>query len=303
MAVVDANAVLLIATWLCMSLYALELILAAKYLQRPSRPLWHKLGIAVLVLTETINITTICAQAYIVLLVFGCDRPQFIPDIVKPVTANITVTYTTAAAVQSFMCYLFYYLTKKRIITGCLLLAILVEFGFAWASSGSIFQARTLTHMSSLDLKITAIACVVIDFLLAAALGHTLYKNESYFAARRSTFRLTRRLMVLSLTSGFITALSATLSMIRLLQSGPGVFILFFFIQGRIYGITTLSNLLLGIPDKPRPTQTNINAGSRQDATAGAVFHLDYHTSSDGDTSRPPESINLQPLQVKAHND
>ncbi|KAJ7133515.1 hypothetical protein C8R44DRAFT_870894 [Mycena epipterygia] len=253
MAVVAANAILLIASWFNAGLYMLEIFLAAWYFQSPGRPLWQKLGVATFVITDTANTVGICAQVYNSILLFPCLDTQnaFLDALIWPIAVNILATYGTASVEQGFMCYLFYVLL------------------------GSVF-------------------CATTDVLLAAGLGLTFYKLGEACYPGRATQTFVRRLLFFSVTSGAMVASITLIAMILELTGSP-VYAVFFFIQGRAYGLTVLSHFLFGLPvhnPTPESRRTGISTGT-------VVFHLDYRTSSDattyGQTSRP-ESLNLQAL-------
>ncbi|KAJ7133492.1 hypothetical protein C8R44DRAFT_849563 [Mycena epipterygia] len=298
MAVIAANAILLVASWVNAGLYMLEIVLAVRYFQRAGRPLWQRLGVIAFLIADTANTIGICAQVYTIILIFPCvdSRGTFINALLWPVSVNILATYSTASVEQGFLCYLFYALTKRRFITGLLAFSIFVHLGFSWASAGLIISRKSTEGPAILTTLFGSVFCATTDILVAAALGATFYKMGASCYPGRSTQTTVRRLLVLSITSGVGVASITLLAMILLVVRSP-VYILFFFVQGRAYALTILTHFLFGLPADPTPSE---NAGSRRTGTGGVVFHLDYRISSDATSynnqTPRPESLNLQAI-------
>ncbi|KAJ7878810.1 hypothetical protein B0H14DRAFT_2710946 [Mycena olivaceomarginata] len=313
---VDAgNALLLIASWINLLFYMLEIVLVFKYFQRPRRPLWHKIGVATFMVADTICTVGVCWHAYLVLLVFPCvdlSETGLPPSLFWPVSLTILATYATASVEQAFLCNLFFSLTQRRFITGLFVLSIFFHLGFSWASSVLLLKAQSPGGSAFTTTQIGAISCAVTDISIAAALAFSFYRMESRTVKGRTTQTLLRRLGVLSLTSGVVVASITLLTVIALLK-GLDVYILFFFCQGRAYALTILANFLLGLPGVSEPDRdpngSTRNASTRR-ADAGVVFHVNY-TPRSANTARP-ESLNLEELSdnvsdnvkaLKAHPD
>ncbi|KAJ7028449.1 hypothetical protein C8F04DRAFT_1119405 [Mycena alexandri] len=297
MAVEVSNAFLLVASWVNTMFYMLEILLAIRYFQRPNRPGWHKLGVATFILADTVSTIGICAQVYLTILTFPCTNVStgaFIPSLFWPISVTILGTYTTASVEQAFLCYLFYSLTRQRWITGFFVLTIFFHLGTSFASAGIILSPdRGAAYITT---KIGAIGCAATDILIGGALGVTFSRMEGFVLKGRPTQSVVRRLLVLSVTSGILVA-SVTLISVALLFSGIPAYSIFFFLQGRTYAITVLTNFLLGLPANDGPALTEIDSTpTRRTATnpTEVVFHLDYRRTSSNHTR--PESLNLQVL-------
>jgi hypothetical protein len=154
-----------------------------------------------------------------------------------------------------------------------------------------------------------AISCASTDILVAVALGITFYKLDSSCFPGRSTQRCRNSSPQISINSPDkqlgspthgpwshvrfygcignavrhdISPREQTWYALLPKWCAPPyiylniVYIVFFSSQGRAYGLTILSNFLLGVPANAGPETT---VGNHQ-GTAGVVFHLDYQTSS-----------------------
>ncbi|KAJ6585522.1 hypothetical protein B0H19DRAFT_1109890 [Mycena capillaripes] len=297
MAVLEANSILLISSWVNILFFMLEVILIVKYFRRPNRPLWHKIGVGMFLLSDTACTISICAQVYLTLLVFPCvDISRvFLNSLYWPISITILSTYATASIEQAFLCYLFYSLTKRRTITGFLVFTIFFHLGFSWASAALVLKERGPGGKAFTATSIGAISCAVTDVLVAVALGCTFYRLESRVVKGRVIQSILRRLGVLTLTSGFVVA-SITLVAVINLMLGSSVYVLFFFCQGRAYALTILANFLLGLPtNATEPAATSASSRRTNSNPTGVVFHVDYRTGSEAHTDHP-ESLNLEEL-------
>ncbi|KAJ6508225.1 hypothetical protein C8R45DRAFT_1089428 [Mycena sanguinolenta] len=310
MAVNDSNAFILIASWINLSLYTLEIILAIKYFQRPKRPLWHKIGVASLVIADTVCTVGISWEVYLDLLVLPCvdiRAVEFLDSLYWAISMIILSTYATASVEQAFLCALFYSLTKRRFVTGLLVFSIFFHLGFSWASAALVLEQRNPGGKAFIATQIGAISCAATDCLIAVALGCTFYQMESRTIKGRTTQSILRRLGVLSLTSGFIVASITLIAVVGLLR-GKAFFTLFFYSQGRAYALTLLANFMMGLP--AGTVEPDLNASSRtvsgrRTTDSGVVFHVGYGPRSSADTPHP-ESLNLEDVSeigVKAHPD
>ncbi|KAJ6504768.1 hypothetical protein C8R47DRAFT_1210014 [Mycena vitilis] len=286
----------------------LEILLAVKYFRRPNRPLWHKVGVGIFLAADTTCTISICSQVYLVLLVFPCVDVSgvFLKSLYWPISITILSTYTTASVEQAFLCYLFYSLTKRRVVTGLLVFTIFLHLGFSWASAGLVLTQRGLGGMAFVATVIGAVSCAVTDVLLAAMLGFTFYTMESSVVRGRTTHGILRRLGVISLTSGVIVA-SITLIAVITLMLGNSIYSLFFFCQGRAYALTILGNFLFGLPvDSEQDPAPQKPARRTNPNPTGVVFHVDYRTESLNTNNNHQESMNLEELgnkAVRAHPD
>ncbi|KAJ6453056.1 hypothetical protein C8R45DRAFT_1223225 [Mycena sanguinolenta] len=275
MAVNDANAVILIASWINMSLYTLEIILAIKYFQRPKRPLWHKIGVASFVIADAVCTVGIGWEVYLNLFVLPCvdvRAVEFLHSLYWAISLTILSTYTTASLEQAFLCALFYSMTKRRFLTGLLVFSIFFHLGFSWTSAALVLKHRNPGGKAFIATQIGAISCAVTDRLIAVVLGYAFYQMGSRTIKGRSTHRRE-------------TALVFTLS--------THFFLLFFYSQGRAYALTLLAyaltllaNFMLGVP--VRNVESDLDASSRtvsgrRTTDSGVVFHVGYGPRNNAD--------------------
>ncbi|KAF8139444.1 hypothetical protein K438DRAFT_1785676 [Mycena galopus ATCC 62051] len=94
------------STWLNTGLYAIELVLAAHYLRRPSsRPLFNKLCVLGLLFFDTIA----TAGSFVnVIMALGGIVTFDLRNILAPTAVGILATFATGAIAQTFLCYMFY---------------------------------------------------------------------------------------------------------------------------------------------------------------------------------------------------
>ncbi|KAF7303584.1 hypothetical protein MIND_00587700 [Mycena indigotica] len=286
-----ANAYLLLGSWLSSLLFSLEVVLIVQYLffSDKVRPRWHKLGMSLLLAIDTIGTSSIFAQVYVIVIPSPCG---FIPSSPPPrsmmttytnsVVVNIVATFTIASMEQSFLCYVYYNLTRRRFITGFLALCILVHAGFSYASAGLLVGQRSAPTGGPIiwTTKVGAISCAVTDILISATLVHTFIRLEQTSAMRNSTHSLLRRLMLLISTSGILVASITLVAMFLVLKSNPA-YPLFFFCQSRLYVLTILANFLVGnasVRAQQETSSLDLTAGSRSLATRPAVTHVLFQT-------------------------
>jgi hypothetical protein len=100
---------LLAASWLNCALFMLEIYLMIRYFQLPSRPLLHRIGVAAILVFDTICTFAISADVYLMLLLFPCDSDHlFIRPSLVTLAVIIFATYATASIVQLFLCNLYF---------------------------------------------------------------------------------------------------------------------------------------------------------------------------------------------------
>ncbi|KAK7022192.1 hypothetical protein R3P38DRAFT_2959899 [Favolaschia claudopus] len=307
MAANSENAITLVASWVNLSFYILEIILAIKYFHRPNRPLWNKIGVGALIFSDTVCTVGICWQTYVELLLYPCiglTGAGFRNSLYWPIAVTLLSTYMAASIEQGFLCSLFYSLSKQRIITGFLVVSIFLHLGFSWASAALVLKHRTPNGKSITATQIGAISCAVTDFLIAVALSGTFYRMDAGAIKGRWTHNLLRRLGALSLTSGCIVASTTLIAVVTLLK-GNNVYIIFFFLQGRMYAVSVLGSFLSGFAwSKVEPNQDALKqrgSSSCIDNITGVVFHVDY-----GRSTPRLDSLHLEELSsenLKSHPD
>ncbi|KAF7314522.1 hypothetical protein MKEN_00925300 [Mycena kentingensis (nom. inval.)] len=232
----------LASSWVNMMLYMLEIVLCMRYLQRPGRPRSHRIGVALMLLFDTICTGAVNANVFVTFLSFFGKAGLNFLAISSPTTLSILMTYSTAAVEQLFLCQLYFVMSRNRIISLLLVFIGVVHLGVSYAAGVMVV---TTTIFKAVTFQVTAagaIMCAINDLLIAAFLGYEFYKVQK----RNSTLRTVwRRVFFLSLVSGAIVAFTTALMMILLLK-GDIAFQFFFSCQGRVYALTLLVNFLSG---------------------------------------------------------
>ncbi|KAJ6551937.1 hypothetical protein B0H19DRAFT_1159407 [Mycena capillaripes] len=280
MAVNERNVYILAASWLNCLLYMLEIFLLFQYFQLASRPLLHRVGVGAMFLFDTICTFAVCARVYMVALVFPCQSDVFSRSALSLLSVILFTTYATASIEQLFLCYLYFNLTKQRMIAALLVFSVVVHLAFTYASAILVVAKNTPLGSSILTSKMGAIACAVTDIMIAAALLCTFIRFEKTIVIRVSTQSLLRRLMVLIFTSGVVVASTTSVVMIFLLK-GIHAYVLFFYIQGRVYSLTILCNFLIGMPG----AGSGAWQGEATDAAVSIVTTVAFHSFNDSDGS------------------
>ncbi|KAJ7814933.1 hypothetical protein B0H13DRAFT_2139061 [Mycena leptocephala] len=161
-----------------------------------------------------------------------------------------------------------------RVISAILLLGIVVQLAFSYASAVLILATGSPYGWAMLAARIGAISCAVVDSMIAATLLYTFIRMDTTSAFRASTHNLLRRVIALFFSSGVIVASTTLLSTILLLN-GKSAYLLFFYSQGRVYALTILGNFAVGVPAQHTPTTT-----PKLNTITGAGFPV-KHTSAD----------------------
>ncbi|KAJ6502689.1 hypothetical protein C8R47DRAFT_1316698 [Mycena vitilis] len=134
--------ILVISSWVNIALFTSELVLCGRYFARPSRPLVHKIGVALLVFADTVCTLAISIDVCLAVLRLPIENPRLL---VVPTTVEIMSTYISAVVAQLFLCNLFYVLTGNKIVAGAIFVLIFVHLGFSWASA--IISNQTLNYV------------------------------------------------------------------------------------------------------------------------------------------------------------
>ncbi|KAJ7289496.1 hypothetical protein C8J57DRAFT_432502 [Mycena rebaudengoi] len=263
MVLVTYAAILLIASWVNLSLYALEIGLATEYFRRSSRPQLHKFGVATFLLLDTICTTAILESAATAIVI-------------------TMSTFATASVCEIYLISLHYALTRNRIITAFLLTLVVVHLSFSYASAGLILGREDTPHPSDIAFKIGTVGASTTagtDVIIAFVLCYKFLMMDRTSVSGSCAHSLIRRIIVIIITSGLIVA-TTTLVMLILLIKNHVAFPMFFFCQGRAYSLTILANFLFGIPRGPPTTETNTNQRAKNTQSA-VVFRLETETDED----------------------
>ncbi|RDB20272.1 hypothetical protein Hypma_012597 [Hypsizygus marmoreus] len=259
----------LVATWVNMLLYSLELTLVFLYFHKFKKDRKY-LRVLVLVMLVVDSAGTICGcVATWKHAVTLANMPLLWIVAVLGITRSIT-----AVLEQTFLTYRFYILSRSKIISGFFIFLALLHLSFAMTSCIHLmrFPAQLGPNISISKTVTTVAICIstTLDTLLPIALIWQLQKYSSHF---RTTQSLIRRISIQAVSSGSVVALLGItfVILVRLLFLE---FLLISLIFGRVYTITVLANLL-----------------SRKSRSSLSISRL--HTSSDYDLSR---DINFEVL-------
>ncbi|KAJ6504755.1 hypothetical protein C8R47DRAFT_157560 [Mycena vitilis] len=230
----------LASSWINMMLYMLEIVMCLRYFQRSTyRPLPHQIGVGAMVIFDTVCTISLDANVLMTFLVFF-GKESFVALSI-PTTLNILMTYFVAVIEQLFLCHLYFIITRKRLVSLCLVFLAFLHLGF---SSGAAIMVQTAPteRLTDTVTAVGAVLCAITDLQIAGCLGYELFKIR---ASQSSQSNLLRRVFVLSITSGAIVATTTLLMMILFLK-GSVAFEFFFTCQGRVYALTLLVNFLSG---------------------------------------------------------
>jgi len=153
--------------------------------------------------------------------------------------------------------------------------------------------------------EIGTIACAATDVIIAACLLYTFIRLEKTSVVQVSMRSLLHRLMILILTSGVVVASTTLFTMVFLLRGNIGASTMFFFIQGRVYAVTVLANIL--IPSLPKTSNApgtlitlfRANSTSNNGHTETGMRNHDRH-------SELPDVVDMRmisPAPVKSRTD
>ncbi|KAJ7240406.1 hypothetical protein B0H12DRAFT_1134797 [Mycena haematopus] len=295
MRIAEANdAYLLAGSWINSMLFMLEIVLMYRYFQQPSRPLLHKVGAAVIFSFDTISTFAIWTNVYLVVLNFGKHPdPIFARSSLALLSVLLVATYATASIEQLFLCYVYFSLTKRRVVTAFLLFCVAVHLVFSYMSAIMILVNNTTFGLPILTSKIGAISCAVTDVMIAACLLFTFLGFKKTIVIRVSMQSVIHRLMILIFTSGVVVASTTLLVMIFLLTGLPA-YTLFLYSQGRIYALTILYNFLIQAPSQDSLPETN----TPRSIVTAVVFRSDYigHNINDYATRSHSELTDMRGL-------
>ncbi|KAK7045252.1 hypothetical protein R3P38DRAFT_3259232 [Favolaschia claudopus] len=223
----------------------------------PARtPFLHKLGVVTMLLADGICVLDINVAVCLNATGAALKSPY---GFVAPVAVQIITTYTSAAVAQLFFMNLYYALTLNVTISAILTLLVAVHVGFSWASAFILLaQPGSLDNFSFTATTIGAISCAVTDIIIAACLVTKFWLMMRRTVPGRAARSLVRRITILVVASGAVCA-TTTLTMMILLLKNSFVFNFLFVLQGRIYALSILGNLNLGVPgrtpDNTSPTR------------------------------------------------
>ncbi|KAJ6585514.1 hypothetical protein B0H19DRAFT_422649 [Mycena capillaripes] len=213
----------LASSWVNMMLYTLELVLFLRYFQRGTfRPVPHQIGVGAIFLFDTVCTISVDVNVLLTFLVFF--GKQSFTALSVPTSLNILMTYFTAVIEQLFLCHLYFILTRKRIVSLCLVFLAFVHLGFSAAAAIMVQTAPFTERLTFTITAVGAILCGVNDLLIAGCLGYELFKMRANHSSKSD---LVRRIFILSITSGAIVA-STTLLMMILFLKGSIAFDFFF---------------------------------------------------------------------------
>ncbi|KAJ7606556.1 hypothetical protein DFH06DRAFT_1251007 [Mycena polygramma] len=258
----------LASSWINMMLYMLEIVMCLRYFQRGTyRPLPHRIGVGAMVIFDTVCTSSLDANVLMTFLVFF-GKGSF-SALSIPTTLNIFMTYFVAVIEQLFLCHLYFIITRKRLVSLCLVFLAFLHLGF---SSGAAIMVQTAPteRLTDTVTAVGAVLCAITDLQIAGCLGYELFKIR---ASQSSQSNLLRRVFVLSITSGAIVATTTLLMMILFLK-GSVAFEFFFTCQGRVYALTLLVNFLSG-------TSSSCSGTSPGSDTHNNLFRVDAYPVDD----------------------
>ncbi|KAJ7239399.1 hypothetical protein B0H12DRAFT_1136193 [Mycena haematopus] len=286
--------ILVLASWLNIALYTVEIILCLRYFQRPARPLIHKIGVGLLVFADTVCTGAVLFDVCLTIGVGGIgvgDRKTFMAALIALVL-QIIPTYLSAAISQLFLTNLFVVLIGSKLFGLPLLLLIVVHVAFSWGSAIASIATFNVGGMILTTSSIGAISCAATDVIIAMCLAWQFWKMmgpkpETSFKSSKSRLR---PVLILIVSSGAICAINTCAAMILILRHSQAYDFLFA-CQGRVYALTLLGNFLLGPP--ARRDQTHLHP-IKTIGSQSIVMRLSDPTTMTFDSIRDSGSDSMQ---------
>ncbi|KAJ7167924.1 hypothetical protein C8R46DRAFT_1270545 [Mycena filopes] len=280
-AVNAALACILVASWINCFLFMIEAILVLRYFQRSSRLTTHRVGVTLMFTSDFLCTGVICAETFLTILTSPCRDTTgiFTQAYLHADAVVLFTTNTTAFLAHLFLIFLYFSLTKNRLFSIGLLLASAAHIILSYVAAITRLLDSDPFGKSLIQFKVADILSVTTDITIAAALLHTFVRMDITSAVRGSTHSLLRRLSILFFTSGVIVATTTLLAMILALRINPA-YSLFFFSQGRVYGITILGNFALGVSGHKSGAAATTTGTPAAGTVTGVVFRLDNYRST-----------------------
>ncbi|KIY70733.1 hypothetical protein CYLTODRAFT_441821 [Cylindrobasidium torrendii FP15055 ss-10] len=248
----------LAGSWLNIIAFTTEICLAVWYYRSGLGAKVHRYGLALLLSIDLAG--TIVNMAYAYLTVVTASAGSSPDHNYWPLPASLILTYASACLGQCFFIHRYWTISHKTIVTCFLSLLVLSHIVLSVASATVIFVHSGLEY--ALGLKLSLIAstiCTVTDLIVAAALAWRARGIRAYYA---STQNCLHRLAIYSVAYGATTAAVTAMAMI-LLYTNPKGWQVVFSVQGRVYSITVLVNILF---------LRQANAQDETFSDAGGVF-------------------------------
>ncbi|KAJ7167909.1 hypothetical protein C8R46DRAFT_258531 [Mycena filopes] len=303
MAVNASLAFILVASWINCLLFMAECILVVRYFQHASRLPLHRLGVGLMFTSDVLGTMAICAETFLTILTSPCDTSDiFTRDFLRANAVVVLTTNTTAALAHLFLIFLYFSLTKNRLFSAVLLLSSAAHLILQYvAAITMLVEANPLGKGLYLS-KVSDILSVATDITIAAALLHTFVRMDITSAVRGSTHSLLRRLSILFFTSGVVVATTTLLAMTLALKFNPA-YALFFFAQGRVFGITILGNFALGVSARHSASAAVATTTGAPATVTGVVFRLDDYRTGSRDRGGPESNYSRHSTATEVDGD
>ncbi|KAF8151252.1 hypothetical protein K438DRAFT_1988246 [Mycena galopus ATCC 62051] len=272
--------VLVLASWLNIVLYTLEIVLCLRYFERPARPLIHKIGVGLLVLADTVCTGAVLFDVCLTIGVGGIGtggRNNFMVAL-DALVLQIIPTYVSAAISQLFLTNLFVVLVGSKLLGLPLVLLILVHVTFSWGSAIASIVTLNLGGIVLTTTSIGAISCSVTDLIIASCLAWKFWTMTGPSSDLSSKSRL-RLVLILIVSSGAICATITTAMMILILKQSLAYDFLFA-CHGRVYALTLLGNFLLGAPSRRAQTTFKLSHIKTIGSQSMAIRFTEHTTTS-----------------------
>ncbi|KAH9932042.1 uncharacterized protein BXZ73DRAFT_101417 [Epithele typhae] len=214
------------------------------YFSRYSRdPMYMKLLVLGVWVSDTIHQALISHSLYWY-LVTNYGQPATLALLAPTIIIEVVIQAVTGLLVQCFFAARVYRLSGQNwYLTVPVGLLIAVEFAVSTAYTARALKFASfaeLTEVKALSISINAFAAAG-DVCIAIILCTILQTSKTGF--QRST-RLINKLMIFSLNTGLLTSICACLSLITILAlPDTFVYIVFFFIIGRLYSNSFMATL------------------------------------------------------------
>jgi len=209
-----------------------------------------------LIANATITLVATTANAWKILITHRLTLPT---QHSWPLPIMIISKNVAATVEQSFLVYRFYGLSRSIFLTGCLVFAIAIHFGFGLLTGVDMLVHPSFANQTTIMAHTVSFSMgAVIDIIIPVLLIWELRKIKTTYAHTQSFIR---RIIVNAASAGCCVALAEIFSLI-LYWCRYSVVLLGCAIVGPFYGITVLVNLFVCQRSVAYPNATRTKTGN-----------------------------------------
>lgn len=255
----------LLALWINILLYSVELVMAFLYFNRyrnDTRII--RFMIISLVLADTVGTIAACATAWLSVITYSN-----VPINYNFWTAPIRTFASAISATleRSFLVYRVLSISGSKLICGFLMILVVIQSSFCMIAGIAIaIQPEFKSGLVTIVTTISFCFAVAVDFSIAVALIWQLNKFTSIFESTKS---LIRRITIQAISTGSFVAVINIVFIILFWTASPE-FLILSGILGRLYLLTVLVILFA----------RSLNASGSATVMEARVSNMNFHTTS-----------------------